>query len=189
MRTGAYGIPCSYRSRLCTRVNTRGTGGMPSHNARHGNSRHALQADGHAPSAQLSRLGKMHMDGTGALLPFFNIECDSKALMQRLECRAFDPRSMEEDLAPIISRDESKSALLHHPFDFPRCHDVALSHVRVVSCRPFPTSTVMHTLQPFTQPICGEGTIQSARHRWIVCPPPPAFACQGRFHRQGTSPG
>jgi hypothetical protein len=185
MRTGVYGIPRAYRRRLCSQVNPRGTGGMPSHTACHGTPRDALNADGQAPSAQLSRLGEMHMDGAGAFLPLFDIECDSKALAQRIECRAFDPRSMEEDLAPIISRDEPKSALLHHPFDFPRCHDVALSRVRVVSCRPIPTSTVMHTLQLFTQPICGEGTIQSAGHRWIVCPPPPCIRLPGPISPPG----
>jgi hypothetical protein len=125
------------------------------------------------------------MDGAGALLPLFDIECDSKALVQRIECRAFDPRSMEEDLAPIVSRDEPKSALLYHPFDFPRCHDVALSRVRVVSCRPFPISTVMHPLRPFTQPSCGEGTIQRAGHRWIVRPPPPCIRLPGSISPPG----
>lgn len=91
MRTGAYDIPRAHRRRLCSRSDTRGTGGMPPHNACRGTPRDALHADGHAPSAQLSRLGEMHMDGAGALLPLFDIECDSKALVQRIECRAFDP--------------------------------------------------------------------------------------------------
>jgi hypothetical protein len=92
---------------------------------------------------------------------------------------------MEENLAPIVSRDEPKPALLHHPFDFPRCHDVALSRVRVVSCRQFPTSTVMHALRPLTQPVCGECTIHSARHRGIVCAPQPCLPLSGSISPPG----
>src|SRR5687768_4819074 len=65
---------------------------------------------------------------------------------------------MEEDLAPIISRDESKPALLYHPFNFPRRHAVALSRVRVVPYRPFPTSTIMHPLQPLPHLFVEEAT-------------------------------
>jgi hypothetical protein len=121
---------------------------MPPHDVGGSACREALAADGDVPSAQWSRLGNMHVHGAGTLLSLLNLECNPKPLFQRLECRAFDPRSMEEDLASIISRDEAKPALLHHPFDFPRCHDVALSRVRVLSYRPFPTSIVMHPLQP-----------------------------------------
>jgi hypothetical protein len=158
---------------------------MPLHETCRGTPGHALQAGGHALSAQLSRLGEMHMHGTWTLLPLLNIKCDPKPLAQRLECCALDSRSMEEDLAPIVSRDEPKPALLHHPFDFPRCHDVALSRVRVVPCRPFPTSTVMHTLQTYTQPVCGESAIHSARHCWIVCPPQPCLRLLGSISPPG----
>ena len=136
---------------------------MPPHPDSGRASRDALAADGHAPSAQWSRLGGMHVYSAGTLLPLLDLECDPKPLSQRLECRAFDPRSMEEDLAPIISRDESKPALLHHPFDFPRCHDVALSRVRVVFYRPLPTSVVMPTLQPLLPPVCGGSRISSTQ--------------------------
>jgi hypothetical protein len=95
------------------------------------------------------------MHGTWALLPLLNLECNPKPLAQGLEGRAFDSRSMEEDFAPIVSRDEPESTFLHHPLDFPRCHDVALSRVRVVSYRPFPTSNVMQTLRPYTRPAWG----------------------------------
>jgi hypothetical protein len=158
---------------------------MPPQHTCPGTPRHALEADGQAPSAQLRRLGEMYMHGTWALLPLLNLECDPKPLAQCLECCAFDSRSMEEDLAPVVSRDEPKPALLHHPFDFPRCHDVALSRVRVVSCRPFPTSTVMHTLQPFTQPVCGESVVHSARHRWSVRPPQPCLPLSGSISPPG----
>jgi hypothetical protein len=116
---------------------------LPAHESYRGAPRDALAADG-LPSARLSDLCKLHVHGAGSLLPLLDLEGDTLSLSQRLECRAFDPRSMEEDLAAIICRDESKAALLHHPFDFPRCHDVALSPVRVTSCRLFPTCTVMH---------------------------------------------
>ena len=76
---------------------------MPPQDTCRGTPRDALEADGQAPSAQLRRLGEMYMHGTWALLPLLNFECDPKPLAQCLECCAFDSRSMEEDLAPIVS--------------------------------------------------------------------------------------
>ena len=128
----------------------------------------------------------MHVHCAGALLSLLNFECDPKSLAQRLECCAFNPRSMEEDLSSIVSRNESKSALLHHPFDFPRCHDVALSRVRVVFCRPFPTSIAVQILQPFTQPVSGESAIRSAIRRGIACPPQPCIRLSGEMSPPGN---
>jgi len=162
---------------------------MSPHDACRGTTRNALQADDQAPSIRLRRLSEMHMHGTWPLLPLLDFECDPKPLLQGLEGCAFDSRSMEEDLAPIVSRDEPKPALLHHPFDFPRCHDVALSRVRVVSCRPFPTSSVMHPLRPYTHPAWGKApstalcTVESSALR------SPGYICQGRLRRPVASDG
>jgi hypothetical protein len=87
------------------------------------------------------------MQCTGSLLPLFNIKGDTLSLSQHLERCALDSRSMEEDLAAIIGRDEPKPTLLHQTLNFSRGHDVALSLTRVTVCRSSPTSTAIQALQ------------------------------------------
>jgi hypothetical protein len=108
-------------------------GSLPAHTSYRSAHRDACAADGHSPSGRLNGLGKMYVHGAGSLLSLLDLKGHTLSLAQRFEGRAFDARAMEEDLAPIIGRDKAKPALLHHPLDFARCHDVALSGVKLGS--------------------------------------------------------